>query len=257
MALASLGARHRWSWFLRDVPVPVAAARRNRVAALAGPDPRLVGAVASVVLHVVAGLSLTPLSPLKTAPAEPLRVSFVSERKVEPARPIPAAPAKVEAAPVSAMPLRAVPVPAEPGVPAAQPAAMAVPVEGSPSMAGPTAPVAVPAPAATAAPRAPARPAPAAAIVPPVFDAAYLRNPAPAYPLMSRKRGEHGRVLLRVRVNPEGSAEEVLVRDSSGFARLDEAAAAAVRAWRFVPAREGDRTVAAWVLVPIEFSMEN
>lgn len=99
-----------------------------------------------------------------------------------------------------------------------------------------------------------ARPAP---LVPPVFDAAYLRNPAPLYPLMSRKRGERGRVLLRVRVNPEGAAEEVLLGDSSGFARLDEAAAAAVRQWRFVPAREGERPVAAWVLVPIEFSMEN
>ena len=29
-----------------------------------------------------------------------------------------------------------------------------------------------------------------------------------------------------------------------------------VKRWRFVPARQGDRAVAAWVLVPITFSLE-
>ena len=88
------------------------------------------------------------------------------------------------------------------------------------------------------------------------FDADYLRNPPPAYPAMSRRLREEGRVLLLVRVSPQGHAESVQVRQTSGFERLDEAGLAAVRQWRFVPARRGDEPVAATVLVPLEFKLE-
>ncbi len=54
-----------------------------------------------------------------------------------------------------------------------------------------------------------------------------------------------------------GRAETVDVRTSSGSPRLDNAALETVRRWRFVPARQGDHAVAAWVLVPINFTLEN
>ena len=111
------------------------------------------------------------------------------------------------------------------------------------------------------APPVPVTPAAPVAIAPPVvppsFDAAYLRNPPPAYPTMSRRRGEQGTVILRVYVGAGGSAQKVLVRTSSGYERLDQAAHDAVHQWRFVPARQGEQAVAAWVLVPIRFSLEN
>ncbi len=91
--------------------------------------------------------------------------------------------------------------------------------------------------------------------VAPRFDAAYLDNPAPSYPPLSRRAGEQGRVLLRVHVTADGLADDVQVRESSGFARLDTAAQETVRRWRFVPARQGDRQVAAWVIVPINFAL--
>ncbi|MCC7313005.1 MAG: TonB family protein [Sulfuritalea sp.] len=81
-----------------------------------------------------------------------------------------------------------------------------------------------------------ATPAP---IVPPRFDADYLRNPAPEYPAVSRRMGEEGRVVLRVRVSVQGSPLAVELKQSCGFIRLDEAARAAVEKWRFVPARQG------------------
>ena len=90
----------------------------------------------------------------------------------------------------------------------------------------------------------------------PVFSAEYLNNPAPAYPRLSRQLGEQGKVLLRVRVTMEGRAAQIVEAQSSGSARLDEAARAAVRQWRFVPARRGGRAVDAWVLVPIVFTLE-
>ena len=95
------------------------------------------------------------------------------------------------------------------------------------------------------------------AVVSPRYDAAYLQNPAPAYPLLARRMGERGRVMLRVLVNAEGSADKVELNTSSGSARLDSAALETVQHWRFVPARQGARAVAAWVLVPISFSLES
>ncbi len=105
----------------------------------------------------------------------------------------------------------------------------------------PPAPVAAPAPAQVTAAR---------------FDADYLKNPPPAYPSLSRRLREEGRVLLLVRVSAQGAADSVQLRQSSGFSRLDEAAIEAVRQWRFIPAKRGDEAIAASVIVPIVFRIE-
>lgn len=91
---------------------------------------------------------------------------------------------------------------------------------------------------------------------PPRFDAAYLDNPKPVYPLISRRMKEEGRVLLRVQVAANGQASEVEIHTSSGSSRLDQSALDTVRRWKFVPARQGSEAVAASVLVPIVFSLK-
>lgn len=88
------------------------------------------------------------------------------------------------------------------------------------------------------------------------FDAAYLQNPRPVYPPLSRRLGEQGKVLLRIRVSPQGQAAAVDLEKSSNFQRLDEAARQVVARWRFVPARRGDEAVEATVIVPIVFRLE-
>jgi len=93
-------------------------------------------------------------------------------------------------------------------------------------------------------------------VVPPSFSASYLENPAPVYPPLSRRVGEQGKVMLRVLVSAKGTADTVELRASSGSSRLDDAALESVKHWRFVPARQGDQPVAAWVLVPITFSLK-
>ena len=93
-------------------------------------------------------------------------------------------------------------------------------------------------------------------ITPARFDAAYLNNPAPAYPALSRRLREQGEVLLRVRVTAEGTAAAVELRQGSGFDRLDRAALEAVTRWRFMPARQGDQAIEASVLVPIVFKLQ-
>ena len=102
------------------------------------------------------------------------------------------------------------------------------------------------------------RPPPAPVAVTAVrFDADYLHNPKPVYPALSRRMGEEGRVLLRVLVSPQGAPMEIILKQSSGFPRLDTAANEAVAKWRFVPAKRGDEAVEAWVIVPISFSLQS
>jgi protein TonB len=90
----------------------------------------------------------------------------------------------------------------------------------------------------------------------PVFSAAYLNNPPPPYPIVARRRGIVGMVVLRAEVSPEGHCLQARVTKSSGFGPLDEAALEAVKKWRFVPARRGGQAVSAWVEIPVNFKLE-
>ncbi|MCD6681373.1 MAG: energy transducer TonB [Burkholderiaceae bacterium] len=182
-------------------------------------------------------------------------------RKVEKPRPAAKAPRIVEPPPriVEPPPVKIAspePPPQPPPIAAAQadavpsrPVSPATRAAASPSAVF-AAPPPLPVPALAAA-------APAVPTQAPRFDAAYLRNPPPAYPRAARRLGEEGRVVLRVRVERDGSPSKLEVQASSGSTRLDEAAFDAVRHWRFVAARRGEDKIAAWVLVPIEFRLDN
>ena len=63
-------------------------------------------------------------------------------------------------------------------------------------------------------------------------------------------------MLFRSSVTPQGTAESVEVRTSSGSQRLDDAAQKTVRNWKFIPAKRGDTAVQSFVLVPIIFKLE-
>lgn len=118
----------------------------------------------------------------------------------------------------------------------------------------PTAP-ATPTPAPTAAQASATTDAPAA-IVMPSSSAAYLNNPRPSYPSISRRMGEQGKVMLRVFVNAQGQPEQIQIQQSSGFDRLDKAAVDAVRRWKFTPGSRNGVAEAMWNIVPINFVLE-
>lgn len=90
----------------------------------------------------------------------------------------------------------------------------------------------------------------------PNLNAGYLNNPAPDYPPTSREFGEQGRVLLRAMINSDGTVAQVVLRKSSGFNRLDQAALDTVKKWRLVPAQRGEQKISAWIVVPVAFSLE-
>ena len=102
-----------------------------------------------------------------------------------------------------------------------------------------------------------ALPATQPALTPARFNAAYLHNPEPVFPQLSRRLGEEGKVLLRVKVSAEGQPVAVDLEKSSNFERLDEAARRAVGRWRFVPARRGEQPVEGAVIVPIVFRLDD
>ena len=208
-----------------NLGIVIAAHAALLAAALAHPPTRqAIFAAAPMFVSFVQAEAPTPTAPPK---------SMEPEKPKPIAKPEPKRQPKSESAPL----VTAAPMPSA-----------AVPTEAQPAPRAPE-----PAPVAEAAPSAPPGPV---AMAPPSFNADYLHNPVPPYPSISRRLGEEGRVVLRVFVDTEGEPARVEMRTSSGFPRLDEVALETVRRWKFLPARQGDRAVAAWVLVPISFSLK-
>lgn len=87
----------------------------------------------------------------------------------------------------------------------------------------------------------------------PDYQAAYLKNPVPSYPMVARRMGWQGKVVLNVEVLANGLAGQIKLQQSSGHDVLDNAAIKAVSGWRFVAARQNGQAVAKWFLVPIPF----
>lgn len=119
----------------------------------------------------------------------------------------------------------------------------------------PLPPIATPVAVATIASAAPTPPAPPKVELP-SSDADYLNNPKPAYPPVSKKLGEQGRVIVRVLIGVDGSPQKAELRSSSGFDRLDLAAVNTVLKWRYVPGKRNGVVEAMWFNVPINFVLE-
>jgi protein TonB len=84
----------------------------------------------------------------------------------------------------------------------------------------------------------------------------YSNNPPPAYPAIARKRGYEGTVVLDVLVDQNGRVGRLRVAESSSFRLLDRSAIKAVKGWQFEPGREGNKAVAMWVRVPVDFCLQ-
>ena len=191
-----------------------------------------------VPAQVLADIVIPPAPPPPPPPPEP---------KVEPPPPPPPVPRRRAPPPKPAPAPR--PTPRPQPVPQPEPQPLAV------QNAEPAAPVAATAPPP---PPAPPPPAPAAPVeVLPSLHAAYLHNPPPVYPAMSRRLGETGRVIVRVLIGPDGHAQDARISHSSGFDRLDRLALETARdRWRYVPGTRNGVPEAMWFDVPFNFVLE-
>jgi protein TonB len=212
--------------------------------------------VVSIALHAALLRLMPEFSAAHEAPAKPLTVEFVRPEPppvAEPPKPEPArviAPAKPQ--------VQQQPEPRQqPKAQEKSPPVMAIPpFAAAPAETPPPAfTVPVPEPAARA-PEPPRASPPPAVTAPRVrSDAAYLHNPAPAYPMAARRRGDQGTVMVRVTVSSEGLPIRVSLEKTSGTPALDESALNALRSWRFVPARENGQAVEALYIVPVVYKL--
>lgn len=139
--------------------------------------------------------------------------------------------------------------------PAPKPQPVKKPTPPTPPAPAPVAPAAPPAPPSPKpAPPAPAAPAPVKETAA-VSGLASLGNPPPEYPSLALRRNWEGTVVLRIQVLASGRAGTVEVTRSSGKPQLDEAAVAAVRGWKFIPAKRGDTPIDGFATQTIDFKL--
>jgi protein TonB len=105
------------------------------------------------------------------------------------------------------------------------------------------------APAAPPAPPAPPK------VELPSSDADYLNNAKPAYPAISKRLGEQGRVVVRVFIDADGQPSQASVKQSSGFDRLDQASVETALKWRYVPGKRAGVAQGMWFDVPLNWQL--
>lgn len=118
-------------------------------------------------------------------------------------------------------------------------------------------PVSTPAPtiAVTPGPPAPvvAPPAPPSIVQGGDLGTQMVAGKPPRYPVESRRRHEQGTVVLTITLSVDGGVDSIVVSQSSGSSRLDDAARDAVKGWRWKPTMRGGQPVRIKGLVEIPF----
>lgn len=90
-------------------------------------------------------------------------------------------------------------------------------------------------------------------IIPPSI----LSKTEPSYPQSARQEGLEGAVILKIEILENGRAGNISVSRSSGHDSLDNAAIAALREWRFTPAKDRDsgHAITCYTTLPIAFRL--
>jgi protein TonB len=202
----------------RDMPTPVALESHTITAELLQPEP--------VAAPVALQSTPTPVPP----PPKPVPHVVREKPKVQPKpKPTPA-PLPVAEAP-SSHPVEApaaAPTPPAPPAPAPAPAAAAA--QGKPTLA-------------LSAPK----------------NVSHLdcRITQPDYPMLSRRRGESGTAYVHFVVGLTGRIENIELKKSSGYQRLDDAALAAMHDSTCKPYLENGAPVRAAYTQPFAFSLQD
>ena len=98
---------------------------------------------------------------------------------------------------------------------------------------------------------------------PPVQTGSSTSKPAiisslrPVYPRIARDSGWEGTVIVRTLIDTNGVPSQTKIRKSCGHPTLDQAAQAAVKNWKFQPAKDGNIPIAKWVDIPIKFNLKS
>jgi protein TonB len=204
----------------RDMPTPIALESHTITAELLQPEP--------VAAPVALQSTPTPVPP----PPKPVPHVVREKPKVQPKpKPTPA-PLPVAEAP-SPHPVEApaaAPTPPAPPAPAPAPAPAAAAAQGKPTLA-------------LSAPK----------------NVSHLdcRITQPDYPMLSRRRGESGTAYVHFVVGLTGRIENIELKKSSGYQRLDDSALAAMHDSTCKPYLENGAPVRAAYTQPFAFSLQD
>lgn len=171
-----------------------------------------------------------------------------------------AAPAAIQSqpAPTPAKPLRHAAREARHVVPVQKPVAEPLPVAQSPSRQAIESPLPVAPAQPAAAPAAPVAARPVMALSAPK-NVPHLdcRIAQPEYPMLSKRSGEAGIAYVHFVVGLTGRIENIELKQSSGFSRLDNAALAAMRDSACQPYTEDGQPVRAAYTQPFDFNLHD
>jgi len=84
---------------------------------------------------------------------------------------------------------------------------------------------------------------------------AFLHREMPVYPMMARRFGREGKVVLKLTIDENGNLKDVEVIDKAGYG-FTEAAVEAVKKSTFLPAKKDGKPIASRALLPIRFQLE-
>jgi periplasmic protein TonB len=76
------------------------------------------------------------------------------------------------------------------------------------------------------------------------------------YPEIARKAGVEGRVYVNVLIDVKGDVADTRILKSLGNNGCDEAAVAAIKAVKWIPAKQRDKAVKVWVGIPVVFKLK-
>src|ERR1043165_3757180 len=83
-----------------------------------------------------------------------------------------------------------------------------------------------------------------------------VRSVAPEYPDELRRDGVSGLVMVKCSIDEQGNVVETAIEKSSNAA-FEKPAVAAVKKWKFKPAKQDGAPVAIKVSIPIKFVFES
>jgi periplasmic protein TonB len=84
---------------------------------------------------------------------------------------------------------------------------------------------------------------------------AFIHREMPVYPIMARRLGKEGKVVLKLLIDKNGKLQSVEVVESVGFG-FTEAAVAAVKNSTYAPASRNGEKITARALIPVRFRLQ-
>lgn len=85
---------------------------------------------------------------------------------------------------------------------------------------------------------------------------AFLHRVMPVNPMMARRLGQEGKVVLKLTIGEKGMLREIEVVEKAGYG-FTEAAVEAVKKSTFLPAKKDGKPIASRALLPITFQLES